>query len=66
MTLGELYRVSPWATIFVVQRESATDTHIKGQWEYKGTNDIAGRQVTRINATRYPMYASVLEVEIEY
>lgn len=62
MKLYDLYKVSPWASIFIVERDS--DCNIKERHEYNGTYDIANRQVVRINAAKYPMYASVLEVEI--
>ena len=63
MTLKELYDVSPWATIFVVQRDQ--ENKIKMQWEYKGAKLYGNRNVTRIHATSYPMYKSVLEAEID-
>lgn len=63
MTLKELYDVSPWAFVFVVQRNQ--ENEIKMRWEYKGGSLYANRTVTRINATSYPMYKSVLEAEID-
>lgn len=63
MTLKELYDVSPWAAIFVVQRDQ--ENKIKMQWEYKGAKLYGNRNVTRIHATSYPMYKSVLEAEID-
>lgn len=62
MTVKELYNVSPWAFIFIVQRDQ--ENGIKMCWEYKGGKLYSDREVKRINATSYPMYKSVLEVEI--
>lgn len=64
MTLKELYDVSPCSFVFVVQREE--DFRVKGMFKYKGDKTIANRKVKRITAASYPMYKSVLEVEIEY
>ena len=63
MTVRELYNVSPWAHMFIVDR--GDDNELKIQLEYTGGSLYANRTITRVNATRYPMYDSVLEVEID-
>ena len=44
---------------------SAEENKIKMQWEYKGAKLYGNRNVTRIHATSYPMYKSVLVAEID-
>ena len=64
MTVKELWSISPWSHIFIVQRDERCEEK-NLELEYKGGNLYANRTITRVKATRYPMYDSVLEVEID-
>ena len=57
MTVKDLYDVTSESFIFI--NDGGTMIEFYGQDEY------IDRKVTHIKATSYPMYISVLEVEIE-
>lgn len=63
MTLKELYKVSPQAFIFVVERDD--DFSKISSHEYHGHGPDGEREVFRVLPTKYPMYAHVLEVELD-
>lgn len=58
MKLKELWMVSPQSFIFVRNEDGRVI-------EYKGTKDLASRTVEKATATSYPMYKSVIEVELK-
>ena len=63
MTVNELYRVSPQAFLFIVERDA--DLNVTARHEYKGGKADGAKKVARVTPTKYPMYAHVLEVEVE-
>lgn len=62
MTVKELYNASPWSHIFIVRRDETSKEHLG---YYGGGKQYADKKVMRVYATSYPMYKSVLEVEID-
>lgn len=57
MKLYELWRVSPQSFVFVRLANGSV-------MEYRGGKNGADLEVSRVKATEYPMYKSVLEVEV--
>lgn len=62
MKLKELWKVSPQAFTFVVERDE--DFNKVASHEYRGSGTDGEREVFRVLPTKYPMYAHVLEVEL--
>lgn len=63
ITLHELWKLSPQAFTFIVERDHRLA--VTGKREYNGTGKDGQREVTRITPTIYPMFGPVLEVEIK-
>ena len=61
MRVFDVYLVSPQSHIFI-RENKGNDSRVK---EYEGGNDYKDRVVSRITATSYPMFPSVLELEIQ-
>lgn len=63
MKLKELWRLSPQAHVFIVQRGDGI--HETSRQEFNGEHALGERTVARITPTAYPMYKHVLEVELK-
>ena len=58
MTVNDIYNATAESFVFIRDAEGML-------MEYYGQSDLAGLKVVKITATRYPMYNSVLELEVK-
>ena len=63
ITLNEIWKLSPQAFTFVVERDHRLA--VTSKRVYNGTGKDGSKEVTRITPTIYPMCGPVLEVEIK-
>lgn len=63
LKLHDLWKVSPQAFVFIVERDERL--MVTSKREYNGTGKDGERAVTRVTPTIYPMHGPTLEVEIE-
>lgn len=58
MTVNDIYNMTAESFVFIRDTEGML-------MEYYGQSDLAGLKVVKITATKYPMYNSVLELEVK-
>lgn len=58
MTVNDIYNTTAESFVFIKDKDGLL-------MEYYGQSELAGLKVVKITATRYPMYNSVLELEVK-
>lgn len=58
MTVNEVYNTTAESFVFIKDKDGLLK-------EYCGQKELAGLKVVKITATRYPMYNSVLELQVK-